>query len=797
MIDTLTNRIHSFGGKLLLFAATTTGLAVLLVCATLIARDLTTMKSDIARSLTTQAQIIGVNSTAAIAFDDPTAGEETLAALEAVPEIVAAGIYRTDGSLFATYGEAIKLESPDRRPHGYEIRDGHMHLVHPIEFEGRRQATLMLCYDMGPAMTGIRAQAGLAVLLGCLALGLAMLLANQLRRALARPVGDLVATAREVSAEQNYKLRAPKQTNDEIGELADAFNEMLSLIETRSAELEESNQSLERRVHERTAELERSKERAEAASRAKTHFLANMSHEIRTPMTAILGFSDLLQDPSMSASERLEYVQTIRRNGQHLLGIINDILDLSKIEAGKMTVELVEADLPQLVADVSSLMRMRAGERGLDFAVDYRGSIPAAIRTDPTRLRQILMNLLGNAVKFTQQGSVRLVVQMECWPLENEDAAPHICFDVVDTGIGISEEKVQNLFRAFSQADETMTRRFGGTGLGLAISKQLAQLLGGDIAVVSSPGRGSTFTVRVGTGCLRNVEMLTNVRESDLEPDGEPVYEANAASESLAAEGVRVLLAEDGPDNQRLITHVLRKFGCVVTLAPNGRIALEKALEARDAGNPFEVILMDMQMPELDGYQATTKLRDADYDGPIIALTAHAMSGDRERCIRAGCDDYATKPIDRNKLRALILKYAEVDESTESPVEEAGTPSSAPSGSTTTSSGLEPLLSEFADEEDMVELIDGFLGELPDRLYKLDQAAREADLAVIASLAHQLKGAAGGYGFTPITEASRSLEQRAKSGDPIEEVRDAVAELRKLCQRAVNGRSQQQSGARS
>ena len=397
--------------------------------------------------------------------------------------------------------------------------------------------------------------------------------------------------------------------------------------------------------------LERALRRAEAADRAKSEFLANMSHEIRTPMTAILGYADLLldaanrRDPAFDQQGSVEILRTIQRNGNHLLQIINDILDLSKIEAGKLQVERVPCNLRQLIAEVMSLMRVRAEEKRLQFDAEWLGAVPETIKTDPTRLRQILINIIGNAIKFTESGGVRLVVQ---FPATVDD--PRLRFDVVDTGIGMTSEQIAELFTSFNQADSSTTRRFGGTGLGLAISKRLAEMLGGTVSVESQYGGGSRLSVRIAAEVLESSDANAG---NHLQSMPEP-FDAEACAE-MPLDG-RILLAEDSPDNQRLIRRVLETAGAQVTIANNGQLAVELALKEQALGAPFDAILMDMQMPVLDGYQATRRLRAEGYQGPVIALTAHAMSTDRQKCIDAGCDDFATKPIDRKLLCATIRR---------------------------------------------------------------------------------------------------------------------------------------------
>ena len=384
---------------------------------------------------------------------------------------------------------------------------------------------------------------------------------------------------------------------------------------------------------------------AEAASRSKSAFLANMSHEIRTPLSAIVGYADLLVDPAAdpASAERAAAPDGIRRNARHLLGLIGDILDVSKIEAGKMTVERLPLDLPQLVAEVASLMRPRAVTKGLAFRVAFDGPVPRTVRTDALRLKQVLVNLIGNATKFTPSGSVTLRVS----------CGPTLAFAVVDTGIGMTPEQSTRLFQPFTQADESTTRRFGGTGLGLTISRRLSELLGGELTVTSTPGRGSTFTATVDPGDLAGVERLVGLTEAGLRPT-DPTIASEADLPRL--DGRRVLLAEDGEDNQLLIGLYLRRAGAELTLADNGRIGVERATAAAAAGRPFDLVLTDMQMPELDGYGLAAALRRGGLTVPIVALTAHAMAGDREQCLAAGCTDYLVKPIDRVVLVRMIAR---------------------------------------------------------------------------------------------------------------------------------------------
>ena len=398
-------------------------------------------------------------------------------------------------------------------------------------------------------------------------------------------------------------------------------------------------------------ELIQTSHAAEAANRAKSEFLANMSHEIRTPMTAILGYADLMLDENVGRTTR-EHVVVIKRNSEHLLGLISGILDLSKIEAEKLQIEPTRCSPAQLVAEVASLMRPQAAAKQLALKTELAPSLPETVLTDPLRLRQILVNLVGNAIKFTDQGEVRLAVRLNA-----DSGRLSLCFDVTDTGIGMNEEQIGKLFKPFSQVDSSSTRKFGGTGLGLCISKNLAEALGGSIEVRSQPGKGSTFSLMIDPGPLDGMQMMPNAQESML--DSLPTTTA-AASEKIVLHG-RILLAEDGLDNQRLVSLLLRTAGAVVSAVENGQLAVEAALAAREAGEPFDLLLMDMQMPVMDGYEATRKLRKLDYTGNIVALTGHAMAADCQKCLDAGCNDYLSKPFQMSDLLKMAARHITVE----------------------------------------------------------------------------------------------------------------------------------------
>lgn len=547
----------------------------------------------------------------------------------------------------------------------------------------------------------------------------------------------------------------------------------------------------ERREFE--AQLKKHRQAAEAATEAKSQFLANMSHEIRTPMTAIIGYSDLLLEPAQSDEERQRCVQTVRRNADHLLNLINDILDISKIEAGKMTVETIGLSPCQIIGDVASLMRVRAIEKKIGFEVCYDSPVPVEINGDPVRVRQILLNLVGNAIKFTKTGQVR--IHASCIDMNSDQ--PKMNFRVIDSGIGLTQEQIGRLFQPFTQADYSTTRQFGGTGLGLTICKRLVEMMRGSIAVSSVPGLGSCFEFTVPTGSLAGVRLLTTPEEAESIRQSQQVSRSNQTKITA-----RVLLAEDGPDNYRLISHHLNRAGATVVHAENGQIAFEKALEAERIGQPFDVVLMDMQMPVLDGYHATSNLRARGYWRPVIALTAHAMNGDRDKCLNAGCTDFLTKPIDANLLIDTVRKYSEAPlptavgtvETTASVAHVTQGSDEVVSSTIVTSEAVdltpdeEVLISEFVDEPEMMEIVDEFLRGLEERANEVEIALSLEDYPQLTRIAHTVKGAAGGYGYPTIGQLAGEIERISKSNGDKQQLGTVCQSFDVLCRRAVAGR---------
>ncbi len=792
-------RHWSLKTKLIMLSVVAVGVALAVSCVGVIFNEVRAMRAMKMEALRAQAQMLAFNSTGVLSFKDVPAAKQLLASLQSQPTVEFAVLYDERGRSLATYPDELH-SAPPLPPAAVDscrfTDAGFVDVVWRVMEHGEHLGDLYLRANAGDLHRQLAENLKIVVVMGFLALGGSVLIVLWLQEGISGPIVRLAQAAAQITALGDYSIRVERQSEDETGVLCTEFNRMLVRLHASDKALKKSHDELEDRVVERTAELcaeiaqrervqaelLRAKEAAEAANVAKSRFLANMSHEIRTPLNAVIGFTDLLRKSGdqCDEAEREEYLETIHTSGKHLLDLINDILDLSKIEAEHLDVEQVRCSPHDVISEVVSVLRVKALEKGLSLDCHWRSGVPETICTDPARFRQLLINLVGNAIKFTAVGGVQIQAALAQDPL-----APQLTVEVIDTGVGIPADKFGDIFDPFVQADTSVTRQFGGTGLGLTISRRIAQALGGGLAVASEVGKGSTFTVTIATGPLDNVMILDapvadglrNVRAHEQE-----------ALPSLA--GANILLVEDGDTNRRLIGLVLERAGAQVTMAENGRIGVDLGMKT-----PFDLLLMDMQMPVMDGYAATAQLRQRGVTAPIIALTAHAMKGDENKCRVAGCSGYVTKPIDADLLIRTIAemlgdRLGNPIQVASRPVQEAGTseiaaartapvPSSVPAGALQGASLFSTLPT---DDPDFRAIVVEFIERLHEQWVAMQRALNNRDFHELASLAHWLKGSGGTAGFAVFTPLAKRLESFVQDRR-CEAIEAALAEVAHLAQR--------------
>ena len=899
----------SLNKKLTIISFLSTGTALLFVFVAIAVTSVLNHRKDEAMQLSSFAGVIGANSVEALRFNDSSQAQNTLSALKAKEEISNAMLFDRNGKLFARYTPPGRTESAnaiadigmsdailaEANRQGSSLWSTRMRLYRPVFSKNEQIGIVMIEADLTHMWVDIVKSLGVILAAMGGSLLVALLLASRFKTSIADPVTKLINAAQKVSASQNYNLRISHDRSDELGTLIDSFNDMLAQIEGRGAALTHHRDELERQVSVRTEQLEKAKNAAEAASRAKSAFLATMSHEIRTPMNGVLGMTEMLLGTSLTETQR-NFTKLVKRSGEHLLVIINDILDFSKIEAGKLSIEYINFNLWDLLDDINIIYRPQAQAKGIALNFEIANDIPIAICGDPNRLRQIMANLLGNAIKFTDRGQILAKVDVAT----EDGASVGLRFEVHDTGIGVSREARGRIFEAFSQADSSTTRKYGGTGLGLAISRQLVELMGGKIGVDNAAVQGSVFWFTVSfdkrradpterAAKLKTIDgmrvLIVDERQDSREELEQQLADWNVPSDSassamdavdrllaaaragkpyevalidmdlqrtsglslaagikgdpvtsatrimlisdnrLAADPVqrraagvayqlikparaadlfecimtrprgkvaapgtlppsaarapagkparqrRVLLAEDNPVNVEVATAMLDSLGLAVHVALNGA---EAVAAVREGG--YDMVLMDCQMPVMDGFLATAEIRRHEQQCgrartlPVIAITANALQGDREACLAAGMDDYLSKPFSQQELGAVIGRWIALPLASTIHHDDLPPPGPVPvpapahphpaERDVINRHALENIRALNRDRGDALvhKVITAYVDDTPQHLRTLRDAIAGLDAGSLRKIAHSLKSSSANVGAETLAQMCKDME---------------------------------------